>query len=643
MKKIFYSFIFAVFLIINSFAQDKPIKSNDTDGESLSKETPKAAHNQYKIFTLERDTVYIDTSLTIKSEYKYNYLRKDNFGLQQFTNEGQTYNTLFFGLNEFSALPEFGFTGKQFPYLQVKDINYYSVATPISELYFKTVMEQGQSVDALITVNTSEQFNFSVAYRGLRSLGKYINQLSSIGNFRFTTSYTSKNNRYSINSHFTGQDMLNGENGGITSIEDFESDDKDFKNRARLQVYLTDAKSFLKGKRLFFDHNFRINPKQSSNNLIINHQFKLENKFYEFNQKTVSTTVDNVTFQRFGTSYVSSDINDQTRYQRMYNKLGAIYQNTTLGEFQFFVEDFKYVYKYNKILILEDQTIPNQLSERLNAFGGQYSYQKNNWKGKFIYSKAISKQTFSTIEANLKYKLNDKNDFVFQYQNISSVPNHNYILHQSSYIDYNWKNNFENQKINKIQVDANTQWVNLSAQFSVLNDYLYFSNDATDNKFQLISPKQYNKSINYISLKASKEITYKKFGLDNTILYQNVSQEDDILNVPQITARNTFYYTNYFFKKALYLQTGITANYFTKYYANDYNPVLGEFFVQNQTEIGNFPMLDFFVNARIRQARIFLKAEHFNSGMTGNKFYSAPNTPYRDFMIRFGLVWTFFQ
>jgi len=643
MKKIFYSFIIVVFFINNSFAQDNPIKSNDTDGESLSKEAPKAAHNQYKIYTLERDTIYIDTSLTIKSEYKYNYLRKDNFGLQQFTNEGQTYNTLFYGLNEYSALPEFGFTGKHFTYLKVKDINYYSVATPISELYFKTVMEQGQSVDALITVNTSEQFNFSVAYRGLRSLGKYINQLSSIGNFRFTTSYTSKNNRYSINSHFTGQDMLNGENGGITSIEDFESDDKDFKNRARLQVFLTDAKSFFKGKRVFIDHNFRVNPKQSSNNLIINHQFNLENKFYEYNQKTLATTVDNVTFQRFGTSYVSSNLNDQTRYQRMYNKLGAIYQNTTLGEFQFFIEDFKYVYKYNKILILDDQTIPNQLSERLNAFGGQYSYQKNNWKGKFIYSKAISKQTFSTIEANLKYKFDDKNDFTFQYQNISSVPNHNYILHQSNYVDYNWKNNFDNQKINKIQVDANIQWVNLSAQFTVLNDHLYFSNDATDEKFQLISPKQYNKSISYISFKASKEITYKKFGLDNTVLYQNVSQEDNILNVPQLTARNTLYYTNYFFKKALYLQTGITANYFTKYYANDYNPVLGEFFVQNQTEIGNFPMLDFFVNARIRQARVFLKAEHFNSSMTGNKFYSAPNTPYRDFMIRFGLVWTFFQ
>jgi hypothetical protein len=71
--------------------------------------------------------------------------------------------------------------------------------------------------------------------------------------------------------------------------------------------------------------------------------------------------------------------------------------------------------------------------------------------------------------------------------------------------------------------------------------------------------------------------------------------------------------------------------------------VLGEFFVQNEKEIGGFPMLDFFVNARIRQTRIFFKAEHFNSSFTGNNFYAAPEYPYRDFLIRFGLVWNFFK
>jgi hypothetical protein len=61
---------------------------------------------------------------------------------------------------------------------------------------------------------------------------------------------TTQNERYFANTHFTSQDILNEENGGITTISDFEDEDPN-DNRQRLQVYFTDAKSFLKGKRVF--------------------------------------------------------------------------------------------------------------------------------------------------------------------------------------------------------------------------------------------------------------------------------------------------------------------------------------------------------------------------------------------------------
>ena len=641
-------FITFIFLLVTtfSFAQDDElVKSKDSkksNDEIIPVVSPKAKHEQYRIISLQRDTTYVDTTLTIKKEYEYNYLRKDIFGLLPFANEGQTYTVLDFGLKHFSPFPEIGISGKHFNYLEVNDIKYYSVATPLTELYFKTVMEQGQSIDAFVTVNTSERFNISLAYKGLRSLGKYVNQLSSTGNFRFTTSYTTINKRYNLNFHFTSQDFLNGENGGITTIEDFENENAEFKNRARFEVYLTDATSFLKGKRFFLDHNFRINSNKTENNLFITHQFNYETKFFEFNQKTILSTVGDTKVKRFGDSYVSSNINDQTNYNRMYNKFGALYENRLLGKFQLFTEDFRFNYFFDKILILETGIVPNLISDQINTIGGQYEYKRNKWKAIFLYSNTLSNQSLSNFDAKLVYNFNDKNEFFFQYQNTNKLPNHNYNLNQSSYVSYNWYNDFKNVKINNIEVVAKTQWFNAAIQLSSLNDYLYFSNDDVSEK-QLISPKQYNETINYLSVKISKEFKFRKFALDNTVLYQEVNQSDAILNVPQIVTRNTLYYTNYFFKKALFLQTGVTFNYFTKYYANDYNPVIGESFVQNQKEIGAFPMLDFFINARIRQTRIFLKAEHFNSGFTGNTFYNGPNYPYRDFIIRFGLVWNFFQ
>ncbi len=636
--KYFFTVLFLLFFSVGFSQED----SSDA-AKSVPKKQPKGAYDQYRIITLQKDTTYVDTSLSIKKEYEYNYLRKDIFGLLPFANEGQTYATLDFGLKNFKSFPEIGFSGKQFNYLAVDDIKYYSVATPVTELYFKTTMQQGQSVDAFITVNTSERFNLSVAYKGLRSLGKFINQLSSAGNFRFTSSYNTLNKRYYLNFHFTGQDLLNGENGGITTTDDFENGGGAFANRARLEVYLRDAKSFIKGKRTFLDHNFRINSKKGDNNLYLTHQFNYETKFFEYNQATVLSTVGNTTVKRFGDSYVSSNINDHTRYNRMYNKAGIIYENSLLGKFQFFAEDFRYNYYYDRILILDSGVVPSALSDEINTIGGQYEYRKNKWNGTFAYSNSISNQPMSNFDAKLHYKLNEKNQFVFQYQMVNKIPDHIYNLYQSSFVNYNWSNDFKNEKINNIEATAKTQWFEASLQVSSIKDHLYFTNDATIDRQQLISPKQYDKTINYLSVKVSREFKWWKLALDNTLLYQQVDQEAAILNVPQIVTRNSLYFTNNFFKKALYLQTGFTLNYFTKYYINDYNPVTTEAFVQNEKKVGDFPMLDFFVNARIRQTRIFLKAEHFNSRITGNNFYTAPNYPYRDFMIRFGIVWNFFQ
>lgn len=643
----FFFFLIAPTTFFAQVKSDRIIKKPTRVNESESSKTPvvqkKATIDQYRFVDIERDTTYLDTSLTIQREYSFNYLRKDIFGLLPFANEGHTYNTLQYSLTEFSPYPEFGFKAKHFNFLEANQIRYSSVATPVTELYFKSVMKKGQSVDAFFTVNTSPRLNFSISYKGLRSQGSYNNQLASTGNFRFTTSYNSLNKRYVANTHFTYQDILNEENGGITTATDFESEDPKYDNRQRLEVYLNDAKSFLKGKRFFVDHFFRVNKTKGANNLYVSHQFNYENKFFEFNQKTVSSTVGFSTVDRFGDSFVSSGINDQTHYNKMYNKAGLTYENTTLGKFQFFADDFRSNYYYNQILIFDSKTVPAALSRNINSAGGQYEYQKKKWNGKFLYSRSVTNQSLSNLDAKLYYEMNDDYQFSFGFQNLNKLPNDNYNLHQSSYVNYNWSNDFKNEKINSITANTSTPWFDASLQFMTLNDHLFFENTATDVSQQIITPNQYGKTINYLSIKANREFQFGKFALDNTILYQKVDQQDAIVNVPEIVTRNTIYYTNYLFKKALFLQTGVTLNYFTSYLANDYNPVLGEFFIQNNKEIGSYPNLDFFVNAQIQRTRIYFKAEHFNSSFTGNTFYSAPNNPYRDFTIRFGLIWNFFN
>ncbi|MWB95079.1 hypothetical protein GON26_11965 [Flavobacterium sp. GA093] len=655
MRILFFLYLLAVPTIL--FSQEKSTSKSNLDMKTKyssindtvkKKKSLVAKIEQYEIITLEHDTTHADTSLTIKSAYKQNYLRRDNFGLLSFPNTGQTYNTLQYSLTDFSPYPEIGFEAKHFNFLDANQINYYSAPTPLTELFFNTSIGKGQNVDSFITLNTSKNLNFSVAYRGLRSEGKYINQLSSTGNLRFTTSYFTTDKRYVLYAHYTYQDILNEENGGITTANDFESGDPNYTNRQRLEVYLTDAESFLKGRRLFFDHAFRVNPKHGNNNLYVTHQFNYENKFFEYKQPTVNSTVDGVTIKRFGESYVTSGIKDQTRFEKLYNKAGLTYENSLLGKFNFFVDDYRSNYKYGRIIVIsKDSIITDNIFQQINNVGGQFEYQKNKWNGRFLYTRSITNQSLSDLDAKLKYNLNEEIQFDFRYRNINKLPNNNYNLYQSSYVQYNWSNDFKNEKINTLSANVFTPWLNAEVQYTVLNDHLYFEDKSTaaqdSVRTQIIAPAQYENTINYLSVKASREFKFGAFALDNTLLYQKVNQSDLILNVPDFVTRNTFYYSGYFFKKALYIQTGIVFNYFTKYYGNEYNPVIGEFFVQDKTKIGGYPVFDFFVNGRIRQTRIYLKAEHFNAAFSQDNYYSSPNNPYRDLTISFGLVWNFFQ
>jgi len=139
------------------------------------------------------------------------------------------------------------------------------------------------------------------------------------------------------------------------------------------------------------------------------------------------------------------------------------------------------------------------------------------------------------------------------------------------------------------------------------------------------------------------DFDYGKFHLASTILYQEVASGAEVFKVPNFIIRESVYYQDELFKKALFFQTGINFKYFPKYEINAYDPVLAEFYVQDQQELGGFPLVDIFLNAKIRQTRIFFKYEHVNALFTNtNNYFSAPGYAYRDPALRFGLVWNFF-
>jgi len=605
--------------------------------------TGKTHFTDYKILSYKKDTTYIDTTLTIDKDYLFNYLRKDNFELLPFHNQGQTFNQLGYSFSEVSLHPEMGARAKHYNFYEVEDIDYYHVATPTTELFYRTGLEQGQVLDALFTLNTSKRHNVSIAYKGLRSLGKYRNALSSHGNMRFTFSYATKNNAYTFRGHIVAQDLTNNENGGLTpaSIESFESNDGNFTDRGRLETNFNDASNILRGNRYYIEHDYKIwHRKDSLNNtksyLKVGHILNYERKHYDFEQNTANTST-------FGNAF-SSAIDDRLTYLFTDNQAFlALKSSIVLGELIFKANYSDYNYGYKSTTVVGSDFIPSNLDGNTISIGGEW---KTNFKKFNINAKAATLISGdfngNYIKAAATYKQDSLFTFKGTFLSNSKSPNFNFLLNQSDYVNYNWFNNLKNERTRSLLFNITSKkLLNAFVQVTQIDNYTYFSDTISGSQ---PSPLQADKTINYLKVKVSKEFKVGKFALKNTVMYQNVAQGASVFRVPEFVTRNTLYFSDHLFKgDPLYLQTGITFKYFTEYLANSYNPLLAEFNIQNEQKIGGYPVFDFFINAQIQRTRLYLKAEHFNSSFTNTpNYYTAPNYPYRDFVIRFGLVWNFF-
>ncbi len=605
----------------------------------------------YKLISHARDTIYLDTALTIQKEYNYNYLRRDDFELMPFANVGQPYNALGISFDNASFYPRIGARAKHFNYLEVEDMTYYNVATPLTDLFFKTTFEQGQLLDAILTFNLSRRFNISIAYKGFRSLGKYQFSQAESGNFRTTANYVTPDSRYGIRAHIAAQEIEAEENGGLAEPElQFDSEDPEFQDRSRLDVVFNDARNKILGKRYYMDHYYELlkgrrDSVASRNTLLtMGHTFSYETKFYQFTQEVPRTY--------FGPAFLSP-IDDKAHLKAFNNEWSASFYNKILGTLKGYSRLYSYTYYFNSILVTDSGQIPNRLKGEEVSVGASYLRRIGDFSlmgnGAYTVSGELSG---NLLDASASYTINDKHTLTAALHSSARMPNFNFLLYQSDYENYNWDNtaSFSDQKAHSLKFDLESQvWGNLSAGYSSIDNYTYFTSDATPDQIDtgeenaFIKPKQESNSVGYLKLRFSKEFRIGHWALNNTVMYQTVSQSNPVLNLPELVTRNTLYYSNDVFKKAMFLQTGVTFKYFTAYYMDAYNPLLGEFYVQGRQKLGGFPMLDFFINARVRQTRIYLKAEHFNSSFSGNTFYAAPGYPYRDFVIRFGLVWNFFS
>jgi outer membrane receptor protein involved in Fe transport len=209
---------------------------------------------------------------------------------------------------------------------------------------------------------------------------------------------------------------------------------------------------------------------------------------------------------------------------------------------------------------------------------------------------------------------------------------------------------------------SHPKWGSVSGEWTVIDNYTFFNNTTRildlNKKFKL-EVLQLDKKIDYFKARFNQWLNFGKFSWINNVQYQKTTQEENpdellsgpqALNVPEWLVRSTLMLTSSMFNRALFFQSGATFVFFTDYYADQYNPLIAEFVTQNNTKIGEYPRVDFFFNAKIKSSRLFVKLENINAPIehlifpdTPYDYYAAPFIPYRDFSLRIGLIWNFFE
>ena len=620
-----------LFYTINSFTQINEGALNEAFsnlGDSMSIEAFNFDINKIKKFNFQGDTILLDTTLNINKLYNFNYRRKDNFEFIKPNNVGQVYNNLSYEIEQ-SNYPSIGFNANKTIIQFEDDIYFYDVAYPVTELLFKTVYSQGQLTDVLFTTNVNRKLNFSLSFKALRSLGKYQNSLSGSKNFNFTYNYNSEKFRSKM--FYVSQRLEKHENGGLTtiSIDDFESKDDVFNERSKLNVKFEDAINIY-FKRNFFSKN-SFNLTNNNKKLSFNHTLLYSTINNAYDQKTINNY-----YGELNSGLISAK--DNYKFRSIFNKISLNLSNLIFDSIEAGLINFNFEY-FNL------NNNENKITENSNLFSLKLTKAYENIDLDIDLQKKINgervgdKYMFMVRTSN-----SDKIDMSLKFISTKSHPGLMYDYYDSSFKNIKWEKSNKLISINSIQFKLNDKRF---GQFQISGSkimnyfYIYTDNQIEESYLPVLNQASFN--IDLLKLKYNKNFTFGKFSMDNTLLLQKVKQKEYVLNLPKYIFRNSFYISEKIFNNVLEIQSGFNFKIFSKFFADEYNPVISTFHTQNEKKIGEYPIVDFFLNAKIRQTRLFFIFEHINSSLTGNKFYYTPSMPYRDSGFRFGLNWNLFN
>ena len=559
---------------------------------------------------------------------------------------------------------DFLFADPYAPYIITpQQVKYYHTTTPYSTVAYKKgfVTDLAQNdISFSFTGNVSRRTNLGMTIDYLNSFGRFANQE---GKTVFGSIFGSYNgDHYSLQSSFTWNTLSNFENGGLSNPSDLQGvlqpEDMPVKMRGMSALrYISGYLNHYYSICVERERKVNYRERDEEGKWVKKDSIKIEyvpvttfRHIFEVNDATKRYVEKSIGQSILPNLYRDSTAtNDSVACLTIKNTLAVTFEE----EFNTWLKFGAMVYAMNENQrhILIDTLLPApDLPDSIYL----PEWSNNTYIGGALY-KNRGKHIHYGFDGNVclvgyklgEFQVNGHMDAGFRLGKDSmtiaakaffrnETPDY-YLQHYRSN-HYQWENTF--QKTLRLHVSGEvaypTQWVKpkLNVSFENITKHIYFDTDGL--------PKQMDGNIQVLAADLQLNITTPWINLDNHVIYQHASS--DKLPLPTLTLYHNLYYHGCWFK-ALDAQIGVDMRFFTKYYAPILNPALGQFCVQNQEQVGNYPVMNVYANFYVRSLRLklFAQYQHFNASFMGKQYFEMPGYPMAPDMFRAGLAWHFYK
>jgi hypothetical protein len=529
---------------------------------------------------------------------------------------------------------------------------FYNTTKPYSELSYMIGSKQEQVIGVSHTQNRGKNFNFSFDYRKVNSPGFYRNQNTNHDTYRVTANYHSPNKRYHLYLSYYLNKLNGGENGGIRS-DSFLSNPR-FNERRTIDVNLGNNDAALAG---FFGSTIPVKSAYQESGILLQQQYDWgKGDTVHVNDTTQYYKFDPVfrvqyTFMYNQNDYQFIDNNPDTAfYTKNYNfayipdssifakhKWRNVVNDISLIQFPVRGNLAHFINVGARFENLSGTFLDASINFSNLALHGEYRNKTRNQKWDFsakgeFYALGQNIGDYSATGVLSRYLNETLGNISFLFSNVNSEPSYVYKYFNSNR-DTWYKDNLGKENTTQLQFAADNKKLkyNLAVNYFIFSNYTYFKD--------YYHSEQYNSVFNLLQVVFSKQFTVKKFNWYADLAFQQIHGTAP-LNVPTIWTRHRFAYENKLFNN-LNLMTGIEAKYTTSYYADNYSPLTGQFFYQQQNRINDaYPYLAAFLNFRIKSFTAYIRAEELNT-FFGKENFAANLYPYNNFMFRVAIRWWF--